>query len=161
MWVSTIATLLVLMSLDLGARADQMRWVLVFFLWVKPDLHPSMIIHRRPRHFIKEPLAPRFHQGRLPMSAAITPTPTTGRPCNIFNRKLTFTETYMKPIKYTEIGQKDGMWLREVFPALVYLFCLVLPGSCLARFAYFSADLCTAFCQKGCMKLAAVHTEVK
>ena len=32
-------------------------------------------------------------------------------------------------------------WLREV-PALVYLYCLALPGSCLARFAYFLADLC-------------------
>ena len=27
--------------------------------------------------------------------------------------------------------------------ALAYLFCLALPGSCLARFAYFLADLCT------------------
>ena len=27
-------------------------------------------------------------------------------------------------------------------PALAYLFCLALPGSCLARFAYFLADLC-------------------
>ena len=27
-------------------------------------------------------------------------------------------------------------------PALAYLFCPVLPGSCLARFAYFCADLC-------------------
>ena len=26
--------------------------------------------------------------------------------------------------------------------ALVYMFCLALPGSCLARFAYFLADLC-------------------
>ena len=28
-------------------------------------------------------------------------------------------------------------------PALAYLFCLALPGSCLARFAYFFADLCS------------------
>ena len=28
-------------------------------------------------------------------------------------------------------------------PALAYLFCLALPGSCLARFAYFLADLCS------------------
>ena len=28
-------------------------------------------------------------------------------------------------------------------PALAYLFCLALAGSCLARFAYFFADLCT------------------
>ena len=28
-------------------------------------------------------------------------------------------------------------------PALAYLFCLALSGSCLARFAYFLADLCT------------------
>ena len=34
-------------------------------------------------------------------------------------------------------------------PALVYLFCLALPGSCLARFAYFLADLC---------KILMVHT---
>ena len=27
--------------------------------------------------------------------------------------------------------------------ALAYLFCLALVGSCLARFAYFLADLCT------------------
>ena len=27
-------------------------------------------------------------------------------------------------------------------PALAYLFCQALPGSCLARFAYFLADLC-------------------
>ena len=27
-------------------------------------------------------------------------------------------------------------------PALAYLFCQNLPGSCLARFAYFLADLC-------------------
>ena len=27
-------------------------------------------------------------------------------------------------------------------PALAYLFCLALPGSCLARFAYLLADLC-------------------
>ena len=27
--------------------------------------------------------------------------------------------------------------------ALAYLFCLALPWSCLARFAYFLADLCT------------------
>ena len=27
-------------------------------------------------------------------------------------------------------------------PALAYLFCLTLPGSCLARFAYLLADLC-------------------
>ena len=27
-------------------------------------------------------------------------------------------------------------------PALVYLFCLALPGSCLARFAHFLAGLC-------------------
>ena len=27
-------------------------------------------------------------------------------------------------------------------PALAYLFCLALPGSCLVRFAYFLADLC-------------------
>ena len=27
-------------------------------------------------------------------------------------------------------------------PAPAYLFCLALPGSCLARFAYFIADLC-------------------
>ena len=26
--------------------------------------------------------------------------------------------------------------------ALAYLFCLAMPGSCLARFAYFLADLC-------------------
>ena len=30
-------------------------------------------------------------------------------------------------------------------PALAYLFCLALPGSCLARFAYFLADLCTLY----------------
>ena len=29
------------------------------------------------------------------------------------------------------------------FPALAYLFCLPLPGSCLAIFAYLLADLCT------------------
>ena len=29
--------------------------------------------------------------------------------------------------------------------ALAYLFCLALVGSCLARFAYFLADLCSAF----------------
>ena len=29
--------------------------------------------------------------------------------------------------------------------ALAYLFCLALPGSCLARFAYFLANLCSAF----------------
>ena len=28
-------------------------------------------------------------------------------------------------------------------PALAYLFCLALPGSCLARFTYLLADLCT------------------
>ena len=27
-------------------------------------------------------------------------------------------------------------------PALAYLFCMALPGSCLARFAYFLPDLC-------------------
>ena len=27
-------------------------------------------------------------------------------------------------------------------PAVAYLFCLALPGSCLARFANFLADLC-------------------
>ena len=27
-------------------------------------------------------------------------------------------------------------------PAVAYLFCLPLPGSCLARFAYLLADLC-------------------
>ena len=32
-------------------------------------------------------------------------------------------------------------------PALAYLLCLALPGSCLVRFAYFLADLCT--CLKG------------
>ena len=31
-------------------------------------------------------------------------------------------------------------------PALAYLFCLALPGSCLARFAYLLADLCTIRC---------------
>ena len=30
-------------------------------------------------------------------------------------------------------------------PALAYLLCLALPGSCLARFAYFLADLCTIY----------------
>ena len=30
-------------------------------------------------------------------------------------------------------------------PALAYLFCLPLPGSCLARFAYILADLCIRF----------------
>ena len=29
-------------------------------------------------------------------------------------------------------------------PALAYLCCLALPGSCLARFAYFLADLCSS-----------------
>ena len=41
-------------------------------------------------------------------------------------------------------------WSAKVFvcgcvkfvPALAYLSCLALPGSCLARFAYFFADLC-------------------
>ena len=28
-------------------------------------------------------------------------------------------------------------------PALAYLFCPALPGSCLVRFAYIFADLCT------------------
>ena len=31
---------------------------------------------------------------------------------------------------------------KKFVPALAYLFCLSLPGSCLARFAYFLADLC-------------------
>ena len=30
-------------------------------------------------------------------------------------------------------------------PALAYLFCLALPGSCLTRFAYILADLCMRF----------------
>ena len=30
----------------------------------------------------------------------------------------------------------------KFIPALAYLFCLPLPGSCLARFAYLLADLC-------------------
>ena len=34
-------------------------------------------------------------------------------------------------------------------PALAYLFCLALPGSCLARFTYLLADLCTCSCA-GC-----------
>ena len=29
-------------------------------------------------------------------------------------------------------------------PALAYLLCLALPGSCLARFAHFLAYLCTS-----------------
>ena len=32
---------------------------------------------------------------------------------------------------------------KKFVPALAYLFCLPLPGSCLARFAYLFADLCT------------------
>ena len=37
-------------------------------------------------------------------------------------------------------------------PALAYLFCPALPGSCLARFAYFLADLCTCTIFTMCMK---------
>ena len=37
--------------------------------------------------------------------------------------------------------------------ALAYLYCPVLPGSCLARFAYFLADLCTWW-RGGIIKLA-------
>ena len=32
--------------------------------------------------------------------------------------------------------------MEKFFPAPAYLFCLPLSGSCLARFAYFLADLC-------------------
>ena len=32
---------------------------------------------------------------------------------------------------------------KKFVPALAYLFCPALPGSCLARFTYFLADLCT------------------
>ena len=32
-------------------------------------------------------------------------------------------------------------------PALPYMFCPALPGSCLARFTYFFADLCTKLAQ--------------
>ena len=34
-------------------------------------------------------------------------------------------------------------------PSLAYLFCLALPGSCLARFANLFADLCISFISFG------------
>ena len=34
---------------------------------------------------------------------------------------------------------------KKFVPALTYLFCPALPGSCLARFATFLVDLCTDF----------------
>ena len=36
----------------------------------------------------------------------------------------------------------------KLFPSIAYLFCLALPGSCLARFAYFLADLCGRYVWK-------------
>ena len=35
--------------------------------------------------------------------------------------------------------------LENYVTALAYLLCLALPGSCLARFVYFLADLCITF----------------
>ena len=47
----------------------------------------------------------------------------------------------------TDIVQRSAKKLvrgcEKFVPALAYLFCLTLPGSCLARFAYLLADLCT------------------
>ena len=44
-------------------------------------------------------------------------------------------------------------------PALAYLFCLALPGSCLARFAYFLADLCTLSKKQETNKNTAAATD--
>ena len=47
-------------------------------------------------------------------------------------------------LTFTVIGQKKVVSSCELFlPALAWLFCLTLPGSCLARFAnFFSRSLC-------------------
>ena len=47
-------------------------------------------------------------------------------------------------VHYIQILAKRFVRGCEKFvPALAYLFCMPLPGSCLARFAYLLADLCT------------------
>ena len=46
---------------------------------------------------------------------------------------------------YTDIQRSAKRLVRgceKLVPALVYLFCLPLPWSCLTRFAYLLADLC-------------------
>ena len=49
------------------------------------------------------------------------------------------------PLYYIQRSAKVFVRGCEKFiPALAYLFCPALPGSCLARFAYFFADLCIA-----------------
>ena len=72
--------------------------------------------------------------------------------CNVRLRMLHhLSECYLEISSLWNFSSKTLQRSAKVFVrgcekfviALAYLFCLALVGSCLARFAYFLADLCT------------------